>query len=142
MFKHALTALAASAILASGAYATTLATDEAVYIEDGQYTATLQQSAQRWRLLPLRGDEVEVIDRSLDCSSRVPIPHGLWVVTRDDIGRPRLVAPSVTALPPGFPEQLDLRACGDPAGESLTLFVPAVVLDWINDNVGSVLIDD
>ena len=142
MFKRSLASLIACVALGSGSVAAGGSIDDPAYILDGQYTATLEQSAHRWRLLPLRGDEVDITDRSKDCGSRVPIPNGLWMITQDDNGRPLLVAPSVTALPGGFPQTLALRACGDPAEENVALFVPAVVLDWINTNVGTVLIDD
>ena len=91
---------------------------EPLYIFDGQYTATLEQSAHRWRLLPLRGDEVDVTDHAKDCGSRKPIPNGLWFVSQDDNGQPLLVAPSVTALPAGFPQHVALRACGEPTATS------------------------
>lgn len=118
------------------------ANDEPVYITDGQFTATLEQHSHLWRLQPLRGEEVDISDHSDACGSRQPIPHGLWYVSQDGSGQPQLVAPSVTPLPSGYPQHVALRACGDNAGDAVALFVPAVALAWINDHVGSVLIDD
>jgi hypothetical protein len=115
---------------------------EPIYITDGQFTATLDQRAHRWRLQPLRGDEIEITDHSQACGSRAPIPHGLWYVSQDARGRPELVAPSVTPLPNGYPARVALHACGETAAEAAALFVPDVALTWINDHVGSVLIDD
>lgn len=142
MFKHSLIALFAAAALGAGALAAATPTYEPLYIFDGQYTATLQQHAHRWQLQPLRGDEVDVIDHAQDCGSREPIPHGLWFVSQDASGKPQLVAPSVTALPNGFPQHVALRACGEKADGELALYVPAVALNWINENAGTVLIDD
>lgn len=140
MFRHSVfTAIAALSI---SAFAIAAPVSDPIYIVDGQYTASLEQHAHRWRLLPLRGDEVDVTDRSATCGSRQRIPNGLWYVTQDIEGRAMLVAPSVTALPAGFPSRVALRACGDAGDASTTLFVPAVALAWINSNVGTVMIDD
>jgi len=142
MFRQTLSALIAATALSAGAMAGASTTYEPIYITDGQFTATLEQHSHRWRLQPLRGDEVDVTDRSQSCGSTKPIPHGLWYVSQDDRGHAQLVAPSVTALPSGFPQHVTLLACGEKAGDSVALFVPAVALNWINDHVGSVLIDD
>ncbi len=120
---------------------------EAVYFDGGQYTASLQQHAHHWHLLPLQGDDVDVIDHTSACANGVHVPHGVWIVTSNQAGQPQLLAPSATALPAGFPPQLQLRACGDHDSPRATdgaaaLLVPAVVLDWIKSNVSSVLIDD
>ena len=141
MLKPLLSALLVTLALGAGAAGAT-PTYEAIYITDGQFTATLEQHSHRWRLQPLRGDEVDVTDHSKTCGSPAPIPHGLWYVSQDDRGQPQLVAPSVTALPAGFPQHVTLRACGDKTGDDVALFVPAVALTWINDHVGTVLIDD
>ena len=142
MFRQTLSALIAATALSAGAMAGASTTYEPIYITDGQFTATLEQHSHRWRLQPLRGDEVDVTDRSQSCGSSKPIPHGLWYVSQDDRGRPQLIAPSVTALPSGFPQHVSLLACGEKSGDDIALFVPAVALNWINDHVGSVLIDD
>jgi len=134
--------IATAGIGTSGVHAAGATAYEPVYITDGQFTATLEQHSHRWRLQPLRGDEVDISDHSDLCGSRQPIPHGLWYVSQDGTGRPQLVAPSVTPLPSGFPQHVALRACGDANDDALALFVPAVALAWINDHVGSVLIDD
>lgn len=142
MFKHSLSTLFGVAALTAAGLAAATATYEPLYIFDGQYTATLQQHTHRWQLQPLRGDEIDVIDHASDCGSKAPIPNGLWLVTQDGDGRPQLVAPSVTALPAGFPQHVALRACGEKSDGELALFVPPVALNWIAANVGSVLLDD
>jgi hypothetical protein len=142
MLKHSLSALIATAALASGAPANGMPTYEPVYITDGQYTATLLQHSHLWRLQPLRGDEVDITDHSAACGSNKPVPNGLWYVSQDGNGRPELVAPSVTELPAGFPQHVSLRACGEKSDGDFVLFVPPVALNWINDFVGTVLIDD
>ena len=142
MLTQSLFALFAGAALGAGSSSPSAPADEPVFITDGQYTATLEQHSHRWRLQPLRGEEVDITDHSESCGSRAPIPHGLWYVSQDDRGHPQLVAPSVTPLPSGFPTRVALRACGEQADAAPALFVPAVALAWINDFVGSVLIDE
>ena len=142
MFKHTLTTIVASAMLGTAASAAGHPNYDPIYITDGQYGAALKQSEHLWRLLPMRGEEVDVTDKARSCGSGVQIAHGLWYVTQDDNGRPLLVAPSVTSLPAGFPEQVALRACGEPTGTDAALFVPAVALEWISEHAGTVLIDD
>ena len=142
MLKHSLIALIAAGALAAGASASGKPTYEPIYITDGQYTATLKQHLHRWLLQPLRGDEVDITDHSQTCGSHTPMPKGLWYVSQDEHGRPQLVAPSVTPLPAGFPQHVALRACGEKADDAVALYVPPVALHWINDYVGTVLIDD
>src|SRR5450432_640197 len=142
MLKHSLPVLLSSAMLATVASAASLPDYEPIYITDGQYDAALKQSEHLWRLLPLFDDEVDVTDRAKTCGSRVSIPHGLWYVTQDNSGRPQLLAPSVTPLPPGFPEHIALRACGEAADAGMALFIPALALEWINAHAGAILIDD
>jgi hypothetical protein len=141
MFRQSFLALFAVTAFAAGHPAGATVSYEPVYITDGQYTATLKQRSHRWLLQPLRGDQVEVIDRSPACGSHAPLPKGLWFVSQDSHGQAQLVAPSVTPLPAGFPQHVALRACGS-GGDELALYVPPVALNWINDFVGSILIDD
>ena len=112
---------------------------EPQYIFDGQYTAELQQHERRWRLLPLRGEEVDVAG---DCASGAALPAGLWFVTPDSNGKLQLEAPSVTTLPDGFPQRIALRSCGEAGDVRTTLFVPTQALDWIGTNAGTVLIGE
>jgi hypothetical protein len=140
MSMHANILLAAAAVLASTAFAASKGDDPPVYFEGGQYSAALQQGAQRWHLQPIQGDDVEVTDRA--CASATRIPNGVWIVTHDESGQAQLLAPSTIVLPPGYPERLQLRVCGDGAAQDSALWVPAIVLDWIKDQVGAVLIDD
>lgn len=140
-FKPILVALIACISLQAGAYPTRFPAYEPQYIFDGQYTAELQQHAHHWRLLPLRGEEINVSITS-GCENRTAIPSGLWFVTPDSNGKLELVAPSVTSLPEGFPEHVALRNCGDQVEAQATLFVPAKALDWISANAGTVLIDE
>lgn len=142
MIMRSMSGFLIGAALFAGAAGAAAPAFDPVYIVDGQYTAVLEQHAHRWRLLPLRGDEVDVTDRSTACGSPTPIPNGLWYVTQDTDGSVLLVAPSMTALPSGYPHQIPLRACGENPGANATLFVPAVALAWINSNVGTVKIDD
>jgi hypothetical protein len=142
MISRYLLALALCAFAGSNAVAAADVDAPAVYFDGGQYTATLEQREHHWRLLPVQGDDVDVVDHAPACSSRVHVPHGVWMVTSDTSGHPQLVAPSATALPAGFPGQLQLRACSDSASHDNALLVPDVVLDWIKTNVSSVMIND
>ena len=140
MLKSTLAALIACVSLQAGAYVHRFPDYEPQYIFDGQYTAMLQQSAHRWRLLPLRGEEVDVA--AANCSAGANVPRGLWFVTPDADGKLQLEAPSVTDLPQDAPTRIALRSCGEQADTRTTLFVPAQALDWIATNAGTVLIDD
>ena len=131
-----------TASVACVAFAMDRTVDKPLYIVDSQYTAALQQHAHRWQLRPFSGEEVDVTDTSAKCGSDDSIPTGLWYVTQDAEGKLQMVAPSVTNLPDGFPQQVALRACGEDANAGVTLFVPAVAMNWIRTNVGAVLIDD
>jgi len=138
MLKFAVIALASGIALASATAAGRLP-QKPVYFDGGQYSAALSQGARQWRLQPLAGDDVEVIDRA--CMNRTHVPVGVWLVSRDDAGHLQLLAPSSTILPTGYPPQIALHACGD-TGADTALQVPPVVLGWIENNVNSVLIDD
>jgi hypothetical protein len=120
--------------------------DESVYFDSGQYSAVFEQTAHHWRLLPLDGHgegyDVEVTEHAAVCGRGAHIPHGVWVVSRNASGHTQLVAPSTTSLPLGFPEQLELRSCGDRTASANAFLIPNAVLDWIEFNVNSVLIDD
>ena len=135
-------ALVACFSLQAGAYVNRFPNYDAQYIFDGQYTAALQQHARQWHLLPLRGEQIEVSERAANCANNSSVPNGLWFVTQDSAGKLQLVAPSVTKLPAGFPDNVALRSCGEQADTRTTLFVPAQALDWIAQNAGTVLIDD
>ena len=133
-------ALVACFSLQAAAYVNRFPNYEPQFIFDGQYTAALQQHAQQWHLLPLRGAQIEVSEHN--CASNSTVPNGLWFVTQDSGGKLQLVAPSVTKLPEGFPDNVALRSCGEQADKRTTLFVPAQALAWIEQNAGTVLIDD
>jgi len=137
-----LTALIACVSLQASAYVNRFPTYEPQYIFDGQYTAALRKHAHQWHLLPLRGEQIQVSDNAAQCAASTNVPNGLWFVTQDAAGKLQLVAPSVTKLPQGFPDNVALRACGEQADTRTTLFVPGQALDWIAQNAGTVLIDD
>jgi len=138
MLKFAVIALTGGVALAS-AVASTRLPQKPVYFDGGQYSAAFSQGARLWRLQPLVGDDVDVIDRS--CMNRTHVPVGVWFISRDRDGQLQLLAPSSTILPIGHPQQIALRACCSAASEA-ALQVPPVVLAWFGDNVNSVLIDD
>jgi len=142
MYKQMLTSLAAACALALSTSAPATTRGEPVYFDAGQYSATLLQNAHEWRLQPITGNAVDVIERDPACRTHATqIPSGVWLVTRDDAGHLQLVAPSSTELPSGFPAQLRLVACGSGA-ERDAIAVPDIVFAWLAGNSGSVMIDE
>ena len=109
---------------------------EAVYIPGGQYTATLDQTQNVWRFLPINGQDV-VIDAG-SCATGAMAPTGVWLLQLDRYGRPELVAPSATRLPAGAPDHIALRACDQARGRELA--VPQTVLDLLAENTGAVYV--
>jgi len=65
---------------------------EAVYRPGSEYTATLDQSHNRWRLQPVNGQDVEIDIGT--CATGAMIPTGIWLLVIDAEGRPGLLAPS------------------------------------------------
>ena len=109
-----------------------------VYTPGSQYTATLDQTQNRWRLQPINGQDV-TIDTGA-CSTGAMIPSGVWLLVIDARGRPELLAPSVTPLPAGSPERIALRACDKAKGRELA--VPQSVLDLLTANTGAIYVNN
>jgi hypothetical protein len=130
------------ALVAIGSSSAAISREEPAYFEAGQYSATLNQNTHEWRLRPISGDDVDIIDHSSTCANQQSIPRGVWLVTHDDSGHLQLVAPSATELPSGFPAQLSLSACEEGNDARAHVSVPQLVLEWLANNAGSVLIDD
>ena len=132
------TTLITSALLPSGLSAAPTRLDpvEPVYVAGGQYTASLDQTQNVWRFLPMNGQDV-VIDAG-DCSTGAMAPAGVWLLQLDRHGRPELVAPSATRLPAGAPDHIPLRACDQARGRELA--VPQTVLDLLASNTGAVYV--
>ena len=138
MKRLILTALLALA--ASAASATPPVADEAIFVEGTRYNAVLDASQQTWRLLPATGRDLRLrVDT--DCRTGTAPPHGLWLLTRDAAGRPQLVAPSATPLPAGHSGRIRIVDCGEPiaAGDD-TLALPPSLLDWLQQNSGSIYV--
>jgi hypothetical protein len=138
MFRVALKSSIAAAVLASGAAMANIPAPPA-YFESGQFSASFAQDSRHWQLLPLAGDAVDIVDRA--CANTLHLPRGLWLVTRDSADHLQLLAPSTTQLPAGFPEQVPLVACGT-GGARGAFGVPDIVLSWLADNSGAVMIDE
>jgi hypothetical protein len=110
----------------------------ATFTPGGQYTATLDQTHNQWRLQPANGQDV-VIDAG-NCATGAMVPTGFWLLVLDDDGRPALVAPSITQLPKGAPERVALRTCDRASGNELA--VPQTVLDLLTVNTGAIYVID
>ena len=109
-----------------------------VYQAGGEYTAVLNAGNSQWRLLPSDGQDFAIqLDKS--CQSSISVPVGLWLLTRDAAGKPELLAPSQTILPPGHSGHISVVACDDEQGTGLAL--PASLIEWLSDNTGAVYVD-
>lgn len=102
----------------------------------GQYTATLDQTRNQWRLQPADGQDV-TIDTGR-CATGAMVPAGLWLLVTDGRGRVELVAPSATRLPAGSADRIALRPCDKAQGRELA--VPQVLLDLLTSNTGAVYV--
>ena len=136
------TLLLTAALLPSGLAAAPLRSaadaNEPVYVPGGQYTATLDQTLNVWRFLPMNGQDV-VIDAGR-CSTGAMAPSGVWLLQLDREGRPELLAPSTTRLPNGGPDHIALRACDKARGNEIA--VPQTVLDLLAANTGAIYVGD
>ncbi len=127
---------AAALAVVTAAVAST-ARPEPVYVAGSNYTAVLEQQAQRWTLMPLDGADVEIRADAKQCASAT-IPTGLWIVGRDADGKPELVAPSQT-FTASSGERIALHACGQPG---TGVAAPQVLIDWLASNAGAVYVED
>ncbi|OGT60332.1 MAG: hypothetical protein A3E01_16025 [Gammaproteobacteria bacterium RIFCSPHIGHO2_12_FULL_63_22] len=109
---------------------------DSMYDPGSQYTASLDQTHNQWRLQPASGDDL-IIDTGT-CATGTMVPSGVWLVVRDPQGRPELLAPSVTRLPHGVPDRVALRSCGKATGRELA--VPQTVLDLLSERSGAIYV--
>ena len=106
------------------------------YHPGGEYTATLDQSHNRWRLQPANGQDVDIDIGT--CATGAMVPTGVWLLVTDAQGRPELLAPSTTPLPAGRSEHVALRTCDKAQGRELA--VPQTVLDLLTANTGAIYV--
>src|SRR3990167_5433738 len=106
------------------------------YAPGSQYTASLDQTHNQWRLQPASGDDL-IIDTGT-CATGTMVPSGVWLVGGDPQGRAELLAPSVTRLPHGVPDRVALRSCGKATGRELA--VPETVLDLLSERSGAIYV--
>ncbi len=111
-----------------------------VYVAGGQYTASLEQTAGTWQLLPLNGEDRSV--QADNCTQSVYLPSGVWLINRDIRGRPELIAPSTTSLPNGLRDRVKLVACDAPPTREAALRAPRELVTWLTENTGAVRIND
>ena len=140
MNKLAPTLALSTMLISAGAGATGPApfhgAPDSMYDPGSQYTASLDQTHNQWRLQPANGDDL-VIDTGT-CATGTMVPSGVWLVVRDPQGRPELLAPSVTRLPRGMPDRVALRSCGKATGGELA--VPQTVLDLLSERSGAIYV--
>ncbi|MEO8160413.1 MAG: hypothetical protein ABI588_03265, partial [Arenimonas sp.] len=130
------TALLPGALAAAPNHVPAIDPAEPVYVPGGQYTATLDQTQNVWRFLPMNGQDV-VIDAG-SCATGTMAPAGVWLLQLDRSGRPELIAPSTTPLPSGSPDHIALRSCDRARGNELA--VPQTVLDLLAANTGAIYV--
>lgn len=131
-------AIAATLLFSGVARTQVPTTAEAVYRAGSEYTATLDQSHNRWSLQPVNGQDVEIDIGA--CATGAMVPAGVWLLVIDDRGRPALLAPSATPLPAGLADRIALRACDKAQGRELA--VPQTVLDLLTRNTGAIYVRD
>ena len=129
--------LIASLLLSTSVLSNDMDTN-AVYQAGSQYTAVLDSSKAQWRLLPSDGQDF-AIQLDKNCQSSVPVPAGLWLLTRDADGNPELLAPSQTALPTGHSGHIPVVACDEDQAKGMAL--PASLIEWLSDNTGAVYVE-
>lgn len=109
-----------------------------VYDAGSQYTATLDQTHNLWRLQPLAGQDVVIGTGS--CATGAMVPSGVWLLVVDGKGGAELLAPSATRLPAGAHDRIALRACDRARGTDLA--VPQSVLDLLTANTGAIYVSN
>jgi hypothetical protein len=109
---------------------------EGFYVPGNQYTASLDQTHNQWRLQPASGEDL-VVDLGT-CATGAMIPAGVWLLVLDSRGRPELLAPSVTPLPAGSADHVALRSCETAQGSELA--VPAALLKLLGERTGAVYV--
>jgi hypothetical protein len=134
------TALLSLALVSPAGFAAAPAADEAIFVEGARYDAVLSLGANVWRLLPAAGGELR-LSVADHCRPGQTPPRGLWLLTHDAQGRPELVAPSATPLPAGHPGHIRLVDCDQPvAANEAALALPAGLIDWLQQNSGSIYV--
>ena len=130
--------LSSSALAMPSAPAGQASRSQPAFDPGNQYTATLDQTRNQWRLQPADGQDV-VIDIG-DCATGAMVPSGFWLLVSDSKGQPELLAPSITRLPAGHPDRVELRACDKAHGRQLA--VPQILLDVLSANTGAIHVDN
>ena len=130
--------LSSSALAMPSAPAGQASRSQPAFDPGNQYTATLDQTRNQWRLQPADGQDV-VIDIG-DCATGATVPSGFWLLVSDSKGQPELLAPSITRLPAGHPDRVELRACDKAHGRQLA--VPQILLDMLSANTGAIHVDN
>ena len=109
-----------------------------VFNAGSQYSAVYHQGRGQWQILPATGQDL-AIDTG-DCATGRVLPKGVWLVSRDDLGRVQLVAPSTTVLAAGEADTIAVRACDQPTAGALV--IPQSLIDLLASDTGAVLIDE
>ena len=127
--------LASPAVLAA-----TPVADDGVFVEGARYSAVLHRQQGAWRLMPAAGEDM-TLRVAPDCGSAATLPRGLWLLTRNGLGQPELVAPSATPLPAGHPGHVRLVDCRQSApGAEPAVAVPPGLVQWLERRSGVIYV--
>lgn len=103
----------------------------------GSYSARLGHDARRLRVFDPSG---AVLDLSFEgCGESVRLPAGIWLLSRDRLGQPVLLAPSATALPHGHAGAVSVATCAD-GSDAATLRLPAALLQTLEDHASAIFV--
>ena len=110
-----------------------------MYDPGSQYTASLDQTHNQWRLQPADGQDL-VIDIG-DCATGAMVPSGFWLLVSDSRASPSCWRPRSPACPPATRTGLSCAACDKAHGRQLA--VPQILLDCaVERNTGAIYVDN
>jgi hypothetical protein len=133
--------LLASAGLALAAGMAWAQAPQPVFVPASQFSVAFDQSTREWQLLPLDGQDLRVSAAREACVTNARIPDGVWLVTHTAEGGVELLAPSVTALPPGHDGRVALLPCGETSTRP-SLNAPASMVRWLAEHAGAVYVHE
>lgn len=124
---------------AADAASTGSAWSDSAFDLPASYSARVDRAARHWRLLDPHGSALAL--EVQDCGANVELPPGLWLLSSDSAGRPRLLAPSATALPPGHSGVIEVATCGQPR-TGATLQLPTALLSALKEHASALYVHD
>jgi hypothetical protein len=124
---------------AADAASTGAARSDSAFDLPASYSARVDRAARHWQLLDPHGSALAL--EVQDCGPRGELPPGLWLLSSDSSGRPRLLAPSATPLPPGHSGVIEVATCGQPR-PGATLQLPTALLSALKEHASALYVHD